>query len=241
MSDEIEFSSEINVQLVRSLADDSTVATAARVSTLGAQVYAEPTIPEVSEGLIKFLMKNRHGTPFEHNQFTFFIEAPIFVFREFHRHRIGWSYNEESGRYKELRGKFYIPNNKRNLTQTGKPGHYIFAPGNPLQFGTVVDSQKHACCEAYMAYQRQLRNGIAKEVARMCLPVSIYSTMYATCNARSLMSFLSLRQKHSLDEAKFPSSPMFEINVVADKMEAAFVSAMPITHAAFVESGYVAP
>jgi thymidylate synthase (FAD) len=236
---EVEFSSEINVQLVRVLADDATVVSAARVSTQGEEILGYATAPEANEGLIKFLMRNRHGTPFEHNQFTFFVEAPIFVFREFHRHRIGWSYNEESGRYKELRGKFYVPDEERNLTQSGKPGHYIFEPGTEEQHDVMRAVQKNSCQTAYYAYQMQLNRGVAKEVARMCLPVSTYSTMYATCNSRSLMSFLSLRQRHPM--AKFPSSPMHEINVVADVMEESFAAFMPITHAAFVENGYVAP
>lgn len=239
MSDAIEFSSEIGVRLIRSLAGDDTVISAARVSTLGADVIE--TAPGESAGLINFLMKNRHGTPFEHNQFTFFIEAPIFVFREFHRHRIGWSYNEESGRYKELRGKFYVPDVARNLIQTGKPGHYNFEPGDPEHYVVMHDNQMDACRWAYESYKNQLAAGVAKEVARMCLPVSTYSTMYATCNARSLMAFISLRQKHSADDAKFPSSPMHEINLVADKMELAFAELMPTTHASFVMNGYVAP
>lgn len=240
MNDAIEFSSEIDVHLVRSMAGDHMVVSAARVSTLGVDVEDAESMKS-GNGLIEFLMRNRHGTPFEHNQFTFFVEAPIFVFREFHRHRIGWSYNEESGRYKELRGKFYIPNRERNLTQTGKPGHYIFEPGDDEQSAILEEVQTKSCRMAYDAYQFQLRRGIAKEVARMCLPVSTYSSMYATCNARSLMAFLSLRQKHSAETAKFPSSPMKEINMVADKMESTFASAMPITWKAFVDNGFVAP
>lgn len=237
---DVEFCSEIDVHLVRAMASDATVSTAARVSTLGVETISDD-VTQSKAGLINFLMKNRHGTPFEHNQFTFFIDSPIFVYREFHRHRIGWSYNEESGRYKELRGKFYIPSMSRNLVQTGKPGHYNFEPGSPGQHEIVMLEQQAACRTAYESYQTQLEVGIAKEVARMCLPVSIYSTMYATCNARSLMAFLSLRQRHNEREAKFPSSPMHEINMVADRMENAFKHAMPITHTAFVENGYVAP
>lgn len=239
--EDVIFTHEIDVQLIRAIANDDAVVTAARVSTLGSEVVDSSFTSNSTEGLINFLMKNRHGTPFEHNQFTFFIDAPIFAFREFHRHRIGWSYNEESGRYKELRGKFYIPDRSRNLIQIGRPGHYHFEPGGDLQFEVVADSQMNACHVAYDAYRKQLEAGIAKEVARMCLPVSTYSSMYATCNARSLMAFLSLRQTHTAEEAMFPSTPMFEINLIANTMEMIFQQTMPITHAAFVENGYVAP
>ncbi|GAA3042274.1 hypothetical protein GCM10020000_21500 [Streptomyces olivoverticillatus] len=65
-------------------------------------------------------MRDRHGSPFEHNSMTFFISAPIFVFREFMRHRVGWSYNEESGRYRELEPVFYVPGESRKLVQEGR-------------------------------------------------------------------------------------------------------------------------
>ena len=74
-------------------------------------------------------MRDRHGSPFEHNSMTFYVQAPIFVFREFMRHRIA-SYNEESGRYRELRPVFYVPGPERKLTQIGKPGAYEFVDGN---------------------------------------------------------------------------------------------------------------
>lgn len=253
---DIEISNQLNVKLVASMSTDLSVVNAARVSTQGTQAVGNL---EESTGLINFLMKNRHGTPFEHNYFTFFIEAPIFVFREFHRHRIGWSYNEESGRYKELRGKFYVPGNDRNMMQTGKPGAYTYWPGTDEQCRLVANHLALTYGYAYEAYQELLRVGIAKEVARMCLPVATYSSMYATCNARSLMAFLSLRQAHTQryprgmydehtgveiqwrGEAMFASTPMKEINIVADKMEERFKQLMPITHAAFVKNGYVAP
>ena len=87
-------------------------------------------------GLINFLMRDRHGTPFEHSSMTFYVQAPIFVFREFMRHRIA-SYNEESGRYRELRPVFYVPGPQRRLRQQGKPGHYEFVDGTPEQLELV--------------------------------------------------------------------------------------------------------
>ncbi len=180
-------------------------------------------------------MRNRHGTPFEHNAMTFLISAPIFVFREFHRHRIGWSYNEESGRYKQLDPVFYIPGADRALVQVGKPGHYTYVPGADGQLFDQVERMIAAYHAAYDAYEAALEAGIAREVARAVLPVATFSSMYATCNARSLMAFLSLRTKR--EGSTFPSFPQREIEMVAEKMEAEFARLFPITHAAFDQHG----
>ena len=107
----------------------SDVIWAARVSTAGENSLDEINEdPARSAGLINYLARERHGSPFEHTSMTFFISAPIFVFREFMRHRIA-SYNEESGRYRELSPVFYVPNKDRKLVQTGKTGHYVFVDG----------------------------------------------------------------------------------------------------------------
>lgn len=235
------FRSDMTVDLVRGHASDADVLWAARVSTLGDQTRDAdaPSDPARDAGLIRYLMTNRHGTPFEHNSFTFYIEAPIFVFREFHRHRIGWSYNEVSGRYRELAPTFYVPDADRPLVQVGKTGHYTFVPGTPEQTLLADEAIRQAAETAYAEYQRMLAAGIAKEVARAVLPVGTYSAMYATCNARSLMAFLSLRTHD--DESKFPSYPQAEIEMVATKMEQHFASLMPITHAAFAAAGRVCP
>jgi thymidylate synthase (FAD) len=217
------------------------VVSAARVSVLGSNILDRPLFDEADKGLIGYLMKNRHGTPFEHNMFKFFVHAPIFVFREFQRHRIGFSYNEQSGRYSELEGKFYLPPRDRNLVQHGKPGSYTFGPGTTTQYNTMVYDFCDLYEHAYAVYLRQLEAGVAKEVARMVLPVALYSSMYVTCNARSLMAFLSLRQQHKEGAAQFPSTPMHEINEIANQMERVFEFAMPITHAAFVANKYVGP
>jgi thymidylate synthase (FAD) len=226
---------DFDVELVEHAGSDEMICRAARVSTLGAASLE--TLE--SAGLIKFLMSNRHGTPFEHSMMTFRISAPIFVWREFMRHRIGISYNEESGRYKELDGVFYIPPRKRNLVQVGKPGHYTFEIGSQAQYDTMTHALWVSYGHAWDAYQKQLGFGIAKEVARMCLPVAIYSTAYVTMNPRSMMNFLTLRTKH--DDSKFPSFPMWEINQVANQMEDIFRGLFPLTHTAFVDSGRVAP
>ena len=234
------FRSDVSVELVRSAATDNDVIWAARVSTVGEKsIEAVDQDPTKSTGLINYLMRDRHGTPFEHNSMTFQISAPIFVFREFHRHRVGWSYNEESGRYRELAPVFYVPAPDRKLVQIGKPGRYEFVDGSAEQSRIVHEATIRACETAYTAYQEMLNSGVAREVARGVLPVCTYSTMYATCNARSLMAFLSLRTKD--ENSKFPSFPQREIEMVAELMEAEFARLMPITHAAFVAHGRVSP
>ncbi|WP_245641077.1 FAD-dependent thymidylate synthase [Streptomyces megasporus] len=230
----------MTVELVKHSAADTDVLWAARVSTAGEQSLDElEKDPERSKGLINFLMRDRHGSPFEHNSMTFFISAPIFVFREFHRHRAGWSYNEESGRYRELEPVFYVPDASRKLVQEGRPGKYRFVEGTAEQHRSVTESLETSYRRSYEAYQEMLDAGVAREVARAALPVGLYSSMYATCNARSLMHFLGLRTRHEL--AKVPSFPQREIEMVAERMEAHWARLMPLTYEAFNANGRVAP
>ncbi|BCL23379.1 FAD-dependent thymidylate synthase [Streptomyces tuirus] len=236
----IDLRSDVTVELVKHSAADSDVLFAARVSTLGEQSLEElRKDPERSKGLINFLMRDRHGSPFEHNSMTFFVSAPIFVFREFMRHRVGWSYNEESGRYRELQPVFYVPDTARKLIQQGRPGKYEFVEGTPEQHQLVADAMEDSYHHAYAKYRQMLAAGVAREVARAVLPVGLYSSMYATCNARSLMHFLGLRTQHEL--AKVPSFPQREIEMVGEKMEAEWARLMPLTYAAFNGNGRVAP
>ena len=236
---EVIFRDDVSVELIKASASDADVIWAARVSTAGEQSMDEiGEDPARSAGLINYLARERHGSPFEHTSMTFFISAPIFVFREFMRHRIA-SYNEESGRYRELKPVFYVPNKERNLIQIGKTGAYEFVPGTQEQFDITVDAMKDAYVVAYESYKKMLDAGIAREVARAVLPVATYSSMYVTMNARALMNFLSLRTAR--EGSHFPSYPQREIEMVAEKMEAEFAKLMPLTYQAFEKSGRVAP
>jgi len=237
--DSIRFRSDVTVELVRAGARDADVIFAARVSTQGEQSLEHlDDEADRSRGLINYLMRARHGSPFEHNSMTFYVQAPIFVFREFMRHRIA-SYNEESGRYRELRPVFYVPGPQRKLCQVGKPGHYEFVDGTPEQHALVQAQTRKVSTEAYSSYQQMLQAGIAREVARIVLPLTIYSSMYVTMNARALMNFLSLRT--SRPDSHFPSYPQREIEMVAEKIETEWSRLMPLTHAAFEANGRVAP
>lgn len=236
---EIVFRDDVTVELVKANANDADVIWAARVSTAGEQSREEiDSDSSRSAGLINYLARERHGSPFEHTSMTFFISAPIFVFREFMRHRIA-SYNEESGRYRELKPVFYIPSPQRKLVQTGKTGHYVFVDGTKEQFETTIKSMKETYEVAYKNYKAMLDAGVAREVARAVLPVALYSSMYVTMNARALMNFLSLRT--SREGSHFPSYPQREIEMVAEKMEEHFARLMPLTYSAFEKSGRVAP
>jgi thymidylate synthase (FAD) len=216
------------VALDDSCADDLSVVNAARVSFNKHHQEME----EGDDKLIAFLLKNRHGTPFEQNFFRFRVKAPIFVFREWHRHRIGISINEWSARYSELKEEFYIPELENVRGQIGKPGNYTYekaATETATYFRYHLSEQSEA---AFREYKIAIEMGIAKEQARFFLPVNIYSEMYWSCNARSLMNFLSLRNA---------PKAMWEIRNYAIALEDIFEKIMPITHKYFFENQRVAP
>lgn len=242
MTAEIRLTNEITVRLIQSMGGDAMIVAAAKVSTSGEEAlkFTDPACADDNAGLINYLVKQRHGTPFEHAALTFFVHAPIFVWREWHRHRIGFSYNEESGRYKVLEPVFWAPDGDRKITPG--PDH------KPARPSFVADKTKadHAYCqlaaayfEAYTRYRNMIDFGIANEVARACLPVGIYSSCWVTCNPRSLMAFLSLRTHEPA--AKFVSYPQAEIEQAARVAETLFAEGWPITYASFVKNGRVGP
>ena len=171
----MQFRSDMTVELIDSMGGDDSVVRSARVSSGSASVSSEK-----DQGLINYLMRDRHGSPFEHAVFTFRIEAPIFVFREFMRHRMA-SYNEESGRYKELEPVFYVPGPERKLKQVGKPGAYTFEEGEYDQKVMVAPATMRIYDEAYSTYKKMLDKGIAREVARDVLPLATQA--FNTCRA----------------------------------------------------------
>jgi len=235
---QIELTSEITVKLIDSMASDLGVTRAAQVSVKG-ENNPDTDMPR----LINYLMESRHGSPFEHNAFTFFIKAPIFVFREWHRHRIS-SINEMSGRYTKLRPTFYVPDQYRNLINVGTSARPEFAPGDQSQYELVEAHIRTNSQDSWNRYEAMLDAGVANEISRAVLPVNVYSEMYWTVNARSLMNFLSLRtdaRTHGIPDATKFSRPQREIEMGAELMEQAFAEKMPHTHAAFVKHGRIAP
>lgn len=218
----MKFDNVMRVELIKTNASDEDVARAAWVSNYGEDAR-EKEAGRI-EGLINFLYANKHMSPFEHGSFTFFIDCPIFVAREFMRHRT-FSYNEVSGRYKELEPKFYIPAKSRPLVQQGKVGAYNFEVDETL-FPVVEDRYTPAYKAAWENYQAMIEAGIAREVARNVLPVGIYTQFYATCNPRNLMQFLTLRND---------GPALFEIRDVAEQMEEHFEDTMPLTYKAYAK------
>lgn len=216
------------VRLDACYADDLSVVNTARVS-FGRQ---KAEMDDADRGLIRFLLRERHGTPFEHNFFRFHIGAPIFVAREWFRHRSGWSYNEFSGRYSEMPEGAWVPELHAVRSQVGKPGAYSFDPMATDEATEVQDIIAEANGHAWRTYRYLLTMGVAKEVARTILPVGTYTEFYASCNARSLMHFCSLRNHSSAQQ---------EIRWYAEEMEKHLRDAMPETYAAFVEFGRNAP
>lgn len=241
---EVQFKSNIDVSLVQYSGGDHMVVAAAKVCTTGEEAchYVDPSQAEGNAGLIRYLMKHRHGTPYEHGSMTFYVRAPIFVWREWHRHRIGFSYNEESARYKQLDPVFYIPDRERHMMKVDgwKPGRPKFTRCNDdAVYKALCGSLREQYLSAYAAYEANLALGVDPGLARDCLPVGIYSGCWVTCNPRSLMAFLSLRT-HDPD-AKQISYPLWEIEMAARQCEALFAEKWPLTYAAFVENGRVAP
>lgn len=218
---EIKYVSDVSAQLIKTNASDDDVCHAAWVSTASDHLDREADDGK-KQGLINFLYRNRHMSPFEHGSFTFLIDCPIFVAREFHRHRT-WSYNEVSGRYKELEPRFYLPSTARPVVQKGKIGNYTFEMDKPLM-DTVRAVHKNSFREAWTSYQFLLANDVAKEVARNVLPVAIMTQFYATANPRNVMQFLDLRND---------GPALYEIRQVAIQMEEAFAKAMPMTYNAY--------
>lgn len=240
----IEFSSEITTKLVRHMMADEFVVQAAQVSSKGetevADLVALYEAGKINvERFINALVKGKHGSPFEHNAITLFVEAPIFVFREWHRHRIA-SINEMSGRYTVLPGKFYVPGDDRSVVNKGTKMKPDFSSSDDAHIREGVRTDLVEVAKyTWNKYTFLLEEDVAPEVARMVLPVNIYSQMYWTVNARSLMNFLSLRSRQ--DGAAYVSYPQREIQMGAEQIEDIFAELMPHTYNAFIANGRVAP
>lgn len=224
---------DVEVELLAFQGSDESIADAARVSNIGEADRKR------DKGLINVLLEKKHGSPFEHTFLKFYVKAPIFVFREFHRHRIGFSYNEMSGRYTELLPEFYTPSINRPLVNAGTKMRPNFVPGTMTQFAEMDNILYISYKQAWDHYQELLALGIANEVARAVLPVGIMSQMVVSCNVRSLLHFLSLRTDDS--RATFPSKPQYEIQLVALKMEESLAALFPIVYDAYNAHGRVAP
>lgn len=211
------FRSDMTVELMDHMGDDLTPVRAARLST-GTQAEVNP---ERDRGLLNALMRDGHHVPFEHQVVSFRIEAPIFVTRQILKHRIS-SISEASGRYSEMDGVFYVPGYYRPVKQVGKTMDYQFEQDDYLN-GVAYDAIVMSSGDAWNSYQYMLEIGIAKEVARMVLPVNLYSTLWITMNTRSLLNFFNLRSSDA------DGHPQYEVVQAADKMRSLWGSLFPET------------
>jgi thymidylate synthase (FAD) len=183
-----------------------------------------------------YVRRNGHpvfsgNSPFEHNAFRWHIRTPVFVAREWFRHRIG-SFNEESARYHTLEGDFYVPSRAAVRTQVGKPGSYSFEPTEDAVATETIATFERIYDGLYREYQSLIEKGVAKELARALLPFGVYTQFYWSLNARSLMNFLSLRNS---------PNAQYEIRTYAEAVERLFAAQMPATHECFVEFGRRVP
>ena len=215
------------VRLDESMAGDLSVVNAARVSF----ARRKEEMDDSDRGLIRFLLRESHGTPFEHNAFRFHVRAPIFVAREWFRHRVG-SFNEFSMRYARATDDFYVPAAEDVRTQVGKPGSYSFEPVEPDVAEAAREELRAVYETAFAAYERLVEQGVARELARSVMPVGAYTEFYWTVNARSLMNFVALRAAETAQR---------EIRRYAEACERFLAEEMPVTYEAFVDAGRVAP
>ncbi len=215
-----------HVALEAMLGDELSIVNNARVSF----DQESDEFGDSERGLLKFLMRNRHGSPWEAVVTRWDIKAPLFVVREFQRHRIA-SYNEQSARYSEIPEHYFVPDRIRS--QVGKPGHYTFEDtedeGFNQEMRDLIDVSQRSC---FYAYRKLLDAGVAKEQARVVLPVGFFTRMKVTINLRSLFNFLSLRNHEHAQQ---------EIREIAAAMEMMMAEQMPYVMDLFNEHGRVSP
>ncbi len=209
------------VRLVSHMGDDLAVVRAARVSYDADWRAGEDAGRD--EKLIRYLWKNNHVSPFESVTFTFEVKAPIFVFRQWHRHK--WSFNEVSARYSELPEEFYVPAVEQITTQSTSNKQMRTNERHDLAV-TISWAIEQANTDAFLVYKELLNQGCPRELARTVLPVGTYSHMFTTCNLRSLLHFLRLRlHEHS----------QYEIRVYAEALLNLIEPIVPVSVAAFKE------
>jgi len=207
------------VRLVDSMGDDASIVQAARVS-YGA---GTKTVHE-DRGLIRYLLRHRHTTPFEMVEFKFHIKLPIFVARQWIRHRTA-NVNEYSGRYSEMPDEFYLPESSeiRFQSATNKQGRAEDTVSEQ-DANFILSEMKALQDKSYQTYQTFLEKGLAREIARIALPVSNYTEWYWKIDLHNLFHFLRLR----LD-----SHAQYEIRVYAEAMAEIVKQIVPVAYEAF--------
>lgn len=191
------------VRLVDSMGTDSAIVQAARVS------YGAGT-KSVSDdrALIRYLMRHKHNTPFEMVEFKFHIRAPIYVARQWLRHRTA-SVNEMSARYSVIPDEFYLPDQLRTQsTQRGQGGEEPFGEGG----SNLLAKQKSSCDLAFHVYDELLEKGTSRELARAHLPQCTFTEFYWKIDLHNLLHFLSLRMDdHAQKEIRDLANQIFDL------------------------------
>ena len=160
--------------------------------------------------LINYLLKNRHTSPFEAMSFTFEVKAPIFVLRQWHRHRT-WSYNELSARYRELPEEFYVPAVDQITTQSTSNKQMRTTTQHPIA-AKVQEAMRMQCEDAFRLYKGMLADGVPRELARTVLPLSTYSHMFASVDLHNLLHFCGLRMhEHAQYEIRVYAEAMLKL------------------------------
>ncbi len=207
------------VRLVDYMGSDLAIVRAARVSYDADWRTGDDADKDTK--LINYLLTHNHSTPFEAVTFTFEVKAPIFVFRQWHRHRT-WSYNEVSARYTELDEGFYIPD-PENITIQSQDNKQARTREQHVEAGYLREVMITQCEAAFHNYKYLLERGCPRELARAVLPVASYSRMFATVNLHNLLRFLALRDH---------AHAQFEIRVYADALRVLAGTVVPVTMAA---------
>ncbi len=207
------------VRLIDVMGNDSSIVQAARVS------YGAGT-KQVHEdrGLIRYLLRHQHTTPFEMVEFKFHVKLPIFVARQWIRHRTA-NVNEYSGRYSEMKDEFYVPELEqvRSQSTTNKQGR-AEDPFSTSEAEQIVHEIRDAQAAMYSQYQGLLSTGLAREIARINLPVSNYTEWYWKIDLHNLFHFLRLRMD---------SHAQYEIRVYAEAIGAIVKDIVPLAWEAF--------
>lgn len=223
MANEIKVLDHGLIRLVSSMGNDLSIVRSARVSYNAEWRTGDDEGKD--EKLINYLLKNHHTTPFEAVTFTFDVKAPIFVFRQWHRHRT-WSYNEVSARYSELPAEFYIPETRQITTQSKDNKQMRSEEVNPMAEKIRHDMLSQNL-RAFDNYKRFIEAGCPRELARSVLPVATYSHMFATVNLHNLFHFLRLRlHPHA----------QYEIRVYAEAMLKLIRPVVPVATKAFMDN-----
>lgn len=211
---EITFRSDVSVELLELLGDEQTIVRSARVSTKG-----ESAEKAEADGLIRYLWRHGHGTPFEYPQLHFRITAPKHSTIQILKHRLS-TINEESMRYREFNPTFYVPGEERPVVQVGKVSEYKFEYSEE-KLRIAQKAHEAVAKFSWDLYQEQLEAGVAQEVARGVLPLNIYSSLIISMNLRSWINFVKLRT------TDYGSNAQYEINQVGQEVKAVLEEHFP--------------